>query len=151
VTDETAVRPPGRIVVGVDGSETSKQALRWAVHQAELTGDTLEAITTWHIPSAAYGAPVPLPTGYDFQQMSQQTLDDAVHEVLGDDPAVKASTMVTEGQAAHTLLEAAKGADLLVVGSRGHGSLTGMLLGSVSEHCVAHSPCPVVVVRPDAP
>jgi nucleotide-binding universal stress UspA family protein len=137
----------GRIVVGVDGSDESKDALRWAFHQAEVTGASLEAVTTWHIPNAAYGAPVPMATGYDFAPGSRMMLDKTVREVLGEHPTVKVSTVVEEGHAALMLLEAAIGADLLVLGSRGHGAFAGMLLGSVSEHCVAHAPCPVVVVR----
>jgi nucleotide-binding universal stress UspA family protein len=137
----------GRIVVGVDGSDESKAALRWAVRQAELTGASLEAVTTWHIPSAAYGAPITLPTGYDFAPGAQKTVDDAIAEVLGDHPTIKVSTVVEEGYPALLLLKAAVGADALVLGSRGHGAFAGMLLGSVSEHCVAHASCPVVVVR----
>ena len=67
--------------------------------------------------------------------------------MLGDDPGIDIDLTVVEGRAAPMLLEAARGASLLVVGSRGHGELTGLLLGSVSEHCVGRAPCPVTVVR----
>jgi len=137
----------GRIVVGMDGSEESKAALRWAARQADLTGATLEALTTWHVPSAAYGVPMITVTGYDFEPGARQIIDDTIAEVLGAEPGRKLSVVVKEGYPALVLLEAAVGADLLVLGSRGHGAFTGMLLGSVSEHCVAHAPCPVVVVR----
>jgi nucleotide-binding universal stress UspA family protein len=137
----------GRIVVGVDGSDESKAALRWAGRQAALTGARLEAVITWHIPSAAYGGPMLALTEYDFAPGAQQTLDEAIQEVLGAHPAIEVSTVVEEGYPALMLLQAAVGADLLVLGSRGHGAFAGMLLGSVSEHCVAHAPCPVVVIR----
>jgi nucleotide-binding universal stress UspA family protein len=137
----------GRIVVGVDGSDESKAALRWAARQAQLTGAALEAVISWHIPSAAYGAPMATLTAYDFAPGAQETLDVALREVLGEEEAKGVSTVVEEGYPALILLAEAKGADLLVLGSRGHGAFTGMLLGSVSEHCVSHSPCPVVVVR----
>lgn len=147
VTDNTDRSQSGRIVVGVDGSEASKDALRWAARQAELTGAALEAVMTWHFPALAYGTPVPMPSGYDLAPQAAQVLGDTVQEVLGDKPALKVHAVVVEGSPALELLDAATDADLLVVGSRGHGAFTGMLLGSVSAHCVAHAPCPVVVVR----
>ena len=152
VTDRAVTEGPAgievrRIVVGVDGSEVSKDALRWAHRQAGLTNATLVAVTTWHVPAFAYGTPVPMPTGYDFASEASQVLHDTVQEVLGGTPPVKVTEVVVEGPPALRLLEAAADAELLVLGSRGHGAFTGMLLGSVSEHCVAHAACPVVVVR----
>jgi nucleotide-binding universal stress UspA family protein len=137
----------GRIVVGVDGSDESKAALRWAARQARLTGAELEAVISWHIPSTAYGVPMATLTSYDFAPGAEETLTHVLEEVLGEEDAKRVSTVVEEGHPALILLAEAKGADLLVLGSRGHGAFTGMLLGSVSEHCVAHAPCPVVVVR----
>jgi nucleotide-binding universal stress UspA family protein len=142
VSDES-----GRIVVGVDGSKASKDALAWAARQAQLTGARLQVIMTWHVPTAAYGAPIPLPTDYDFISDSEHELAQVIHEVLGDHPGVDVSAVVLEGHPATRLIEASAGAELVVVGSRGHGAFTGMLLGSVSEHCVSHASCPVVVVR----
>ena len=135
------------IVVGVDGSDASKDALRWAGHQAQLTGSRLTAIMTWHMPTMAYGAAVPMPVDLDPGGASRMVLDEVILDTLDEDQRRETSTVVVEGSPALELLHAAKGADLLVVGSRGHGAFTGMLLGSVSEHVVAHSPCPVVVVR----
>lgn len=135
------------IVVGVDGSEPSKQALQWAARQAQLTGASLQAVLSWSVPVMAYGGPVVIPYEADFSQEAGGVLDRAISTTLGDDPKVKVSASVVEGRAAEVLVEAARGAALLVVGSRGHGAFTGMLLGSVSEYCVAHAPCPVVVVR----
>jgi nucleotide-binding universal stress UspA family protein len=137
----------GRIVVGVDGSEASRNALAWAARQAELTGASLQAIMTWHVPTAAYGAPVPVPSDYDFIADSERELAKVAHEVLGEHPAIHVSLVVVEGHPATRLIEASVGAELLVVGSRGHGAFAGMLLGSVSEHAVSHASCPVVVVR----
>jgi nucleotide-binding universal stress UspA family protein len=137
----------GRIVVGVDGSDASRDALAWAGLQARLTGASLQVIMTWHVPTAAYGAPIPLPTDYDFISDSIHELGQVIHEVLGEHPGLEVSPVVLEGHPATRLIEASVGAELVVVGSRGHGAFAGMLLGSVSEHCVSHASCPVVVVR----
>ncbi len=138
------------IVVGIDGSDPSKDALGWAVLQAELTGACLRVVMTWQTPSFAYGPAALLPADINFADPSRDVLDKMLFEVLGEHPAVKVSSVVTEGAPAEKLLEAAGGADLLVVGSRGHGAFAGMLLGSVSQHCATHASCPVVVVRHDA-
>ena len=133
----------GRIVVGVDGSAASADALRWAARQARLTGATLEAVTAWSYPTT-YGFPVI--ANVDWEHEASTALDQAVEAALGKDADV--TRRVVEGHAAQVLAEAAQGADLLVVGSRGHGGFTGLLLGSVGEHAATHAPCPVVVVRP---
>jgi nucleotide-binding universal stress UspA family protein len=133
-----------RIVVGVDGSEPSRAALRWAVRQAELTGAEVEAVLAWHYPSAYGWAPS---VDVDLGSLAGVALADILAEVLGQEPAVTVRSSVVEGPTAPVLLDAAKGADLLVVGSRGHGGFAGALLGSVSQHCVQHGRCPVVVIR----
>jgi len=137
---------PGRIVVGVDGSASSAVALEWAAHQAELTGDMLEAVTAWQWPQS-YGYPMPVPSGFDPAAEATKVLDTAVGHIRKAHPDVEIRTTVVEGYPAQVLVEASKGADLLVAGSRGHGELAGMLLGSVSEHCVTHAHCPVLVLR----
>jgi len=137
----------GRIVVGVDGSESSKEALRWAARQGEMTGATLELLMTWEIPPAAYGYPVPMPTGYDLSNESERELQNVIQEIRADFPSIDLERKVIEGRAGPALVAAADGADLLVVGNRGHGAVVGMLLGSVSEYCITHASCPVVVVR----
>lgn len=145
------------IVVGIDGSDASKDALRWAAHQAQLAGASLRAVMTRDIPMSrdiptfAYGRPLPFPADMDLEGGSRTALDQVIVDVLGDKPAVEVSAVVIEGRPAEELLKAAQTAELLVVGSRGHGAFAGMVLGSVSEHCVAHSPCPVVVVRHSSP
>ena len=138
------------IVVGVDGSDPSLKALRWAAQQARLTGATLRVLTTWEVATGTGWVPT-FPVDYDPQAVARQALDEAVTETLGADPDVAVERIVKEGHAAPILLAAAKDADLLVVGSHGHGAFTGMLIGSVSEHLVRHAPCAIVVVHCDKP
>lgn len=140
-----------RIVVGVDGSPSSKAALAWAVRQAEHTGGTVEAVIAWHYPVVAgtpFGSDSMLPE-IDFAQVAERLLSQAVKQTVDPAGPVKVSCIVREGNAAAVLLEAARGADLLVVGNRGHGGFTEALLGSVSQHCVHHAQCPVVIIRAD--
>jgi nucleotide-binding universal stress UspA family protein len=134
------------IVVGVDGSEPSRRALAWAADQARRTGAELEVVTTWEYPTTFGWAP-PYPQGFDPEGDTRKALEETVGAVLGPDPDVAVRLTVREGHPAPVLTEMAAGAAMLVVGSRGHGAFMGMLLGSVSEHCVSHAPCPVVVVR----
>ena len=138
--------PIGRIVVGVDGSPSSMAALEWAAHQAELTGSTLEVITAWEWPMT-YGAPFAVTTEYDPAADAQRQVDGAVETARAGHRKVEIRATVTEGHAAPVLVTASHGAALLVVGSRGHGEFVGMLLGSVSEHCVTNAACPVLVLR----
>jgi nucleotide-binding universal stress UspA family protein len=143
------VTPP-RIVAGVDGSNSSLAALRWAVRQAELTGATVEAVIAWHypvLPVPVGPAPAAVIASADFEKAADKTVTEAVHAVAGPGSTVHVSAQVREGNAAQVLIDAAAGADLLVVGSRGHGGFTEALLGSVSQHCVHHAPCPVVILR----
>jgi nucleotide-binding universal stress UspA family protein len=142
-----------RIVVGVDGSPPSLAALRWAVRQAGLTGATVDAVAGWQYPAvvAGYGwAPVMPAENIDFGEIAEKTLADAISQTLDPSSDVRVSARVEEGNAARVLLDVAAGADLLVVGSRGHGGFAGALLGSVSQHCVQHSPCPVVIIHGNA-
>jgi nucleotide-binding universal stress UspA family protein len=133
-----------RIVVGVDGSPASVDALKWAVRQAALTGAVVEAVTAWQFP-ATYGG-YPILAGTDWRADAQAIQDIAVKEALGDE-ATALVRRVAQGHPVRVLIDIAADADLLVVGSRGHGGFAGMLLGSVSEHVVAHAPCAVVVVK----
>ena len=137
--------PAGRIVVGIDGSPASVGALGWAARQAELTGATLEVLMTWDWP-VAFGW-TPMISDYDPMAAVQEVVDGAVAAIGETHPGVEVATRVVQGHPAQLLVEASKGADLLVVGSRGHGEFVGMVLGSVSEHCVSHSHCPVLVYR----
>jgi nucleotide-binding universal stress UspA family protein len=139
-----------RIVVGVDGSQPSQEALVWAVRQAELTGASIDAVIAWHNPVVIGGMPVgPIAVleESDFGRFAATTLDNSIGAVVSADSSVSIRPVVREGNAAQVLLDAARGADLLVVGSRGYGGFTEALLGSVSQHCVHHAPCPVVITR----
>jgi nucleotide-binding universal stress UspA family protein len=134
-----------RIVVGVDGSVPSKAALSWAVEQGKLTGAVVEAVIAWEFP-ATYGYPVAV-SSVNWEQMAQQAVSEAVADVAEGAAPVEVTCKVVEGNAAQALLDESSGADLLVVGSRGHGGFVEALLGSTGQHCVHHATCPVVVVR----
>jgi nucleotide-binding universal stress UspA family protein len=137
----------GRIVVGVDGSECSEHALRWAARQAELTGAALDVIAASQFP-VFYGWTSADLVGPDFARFAERALTDTVHEVFGPDRPAWLRTRVVEGHAGQVLVEESAGAELLVVGNRGYGGFYGVLLGSVSTHCVHHAHCPVTVIRP---
>ncbi len=134
------------VVVGVDGSAASKDALRWAANYALLSGGTLRAIAAWQWPVSMV-VDLAIPEHFDPMGETQASLEAVVTDVLGPSPAIPVTTLVGCGAAALVLLEHARGAALLVVGSRGQGGFSGLLLGSTSEHCARHAPCPVVVVR----
>jgi nucleotide-binding universal stress UspA family protein len=138
-----------RIVAGVDGSDSSVSALRWAIGQAGLTGAAVDAVIAWHYPDLAASGMVVggLEPTYGFQESAQKVVADAINSALDPASDVPVRARVAQGHAAQVLLEASAGADLLVVGSRGHGGFAEALLGSVSQHCVQHALCPVVVVR----
>ena len=141
----------GRIVVGVDGSECAKAALRWAMTQARLTGASVEAVHAWHAPGtsgAGYGWATAASVGDTFDAEAAKVLDETIAEVSAHlDHPVEVLARAMPGPPSQVLLHAADGASLLVVGSRGRNGLTGMLLGSVSRHCAEHAPCSVVVAR----
>jgi nucleotide-binding universal stress UspA family protein len=136
----------GRVVVGVDGSAPSEDAVAWAAGQAELIGAELELVTAWEWPST-YGAPMVLPEQFNPAGDAERLLVDTEAAVKRAHPGLSVRRSTAEGHPAPILVEASKGATLLVVGSRGHGAFIGMVLGSVSEHCVTNAHCPVVVVR----
>ncbi len=136
----------GRIVVGVDGSEPSRRALAWAAAYAEHMGADLQVLMVWDDPGRDMWIPH-VPPQADPLALTSQAVRRTVDAVLGEEPAVRVEPMAVEGAPARTLVEAAHGADLLVVGNRGKGGFAGVHLGSVSTQCVSHAPCPVVVVR----
>jgi nucleotide-binding universal stress UspA family protein len=135
-----------QIVVGVDGSQSSLAALRWAVRQAGLTGAPLEIVSAWEWP-ASYLGWAPDPPDYVPADEARRQLDKAVSAVLTPGDAIEVRRSVIEGHPAPVLEALSRTADLVVVGSHGHGEFAGMLLGSVSEHCITHCHCPVVVIR----
>lgn len=139
----------GRIVVGVDGSEGSRAALRWAVREAACHDAVVEAVTVFSyldsgVMLAMETMPIPHASAEELRTEAEQRLDAVVAEV--DDGGVKIVQEVVEGPVARRLIERAEGADLLVVGSRGLGGFRGLLLGSVSHQAVSHATCPVVVL-----
>lgn len=136
----------GRIVVGLDGSASSTKALRWAADEAQRRGDAVEVVFVWDNPYRDMWLPSN-PPGTDPRAHFLASVETTVAAVLGEHPAVPVEIAVVEGHVAQALVDRARGADLLVVGNRGHGGLAGAFLGSVSFNCAAHSPCPVVVVR----
>jgi nucleotide-binding universal stress UspA family protein len=144
MTSPTAGIPPHSVVVGVDGSDSSAEALRWAVRQSGLTGQELHAVVSWDYPVdfAAGGF-----AEFDPEANARDVLATAVADALDPVDAERVHQHVVAGHPARVLLDAAADADLLVVGSRGHGGFAGMLLGSVSQHVVAHATCPVLVVH----
>jgi nucleotide-binding universal stress UspA family protein len=140
----------GRVVVGVDGSESSVAALKWAANYAQATGSTIRALLVWHYPTAAGVPPVGVPPASvesEVERSRAEELDKAISAALGDEPSVPIERKVAYGHPVEVLVDESADADLLVVGHRGHGGFTGMMLGSVSMHCVSHAHCPVTVVR----
>lgn len=137
-------RPTARIVVGVDGSESSRKALRWALAQARRQNAAVEAVTGWTFPAASSWIPVP---ASDLEAAARHALADAVNQERHTAPEVPLDTHIAQGHPAQVLVDTANGADLLVVGCRGLGAFTGTLLGSVSRYCVEHATCPVLVMR----
>jgi nucleotide-binding universal stress UspA family protein len=144
------MRSWGSVVVGVDGSEGSRRALAWAAEEAHEHQARLTVITAWTRPPAPVGPGYGSLRGYaevDFSEPAEQQLTQAVAAVLTEDADLVVERVLIEGHPAPRLIEASTRADLVVVGCRGHGGFAGMLLGSVSQHVVAHAHCPVVVVR----
>ena len=132
------------ILVGVDGSEGAARAVDWAVDYVKRNGGVLELINVWQMPTY-YAFPLALPS-FEPRADAEQLLAKTAEGV--DLPKAELKLTAVAGTAAHRLVEATKHADLLVVGSRGLGGFSGMVLGSVGAHCVHHAHCPVVVVRP---
>jgi nucleotide-binding universal stress UspA family protein len=143
-----------RIVVGVDGSDTSKDALRFALEEGELRGATVAVVHAWIAPDPPVGPMLP-PPPIDWPGMTREVREAAerlvaelVDEVAGDRrEAVRIETIVEEGAPAKVVLEHAERADLVIVGSRGLGGFARLLLGSVSEQVARHAPCPVLIYR----
>jgi nucleotide-binding universal stress UspA family protein len=140
----------GRIVVGIDGSPTSDQALGWATREAQRRGATLQVVHAYLVPTAVEVGTVPIVVSADEEQAIESRhralLDAAMAEVHACDPLLSVEPVLVDGPAAAAVLEAADGADLVVVGSRGSGSFSAWMLGSVSSVVSHHAPCPVVVV-----
>jgi nucleotide-binding universal stress UspA family protein len=138
------------IVVGVDGSAESVAALNWAARYASATGARVQAVHAWHYPGAVGGPAVekvPESVRDQTEEELRATLDEAIAKSDFAQPGAGVEATLAYGHPAEVLVGASREADLLVVGSHGHGAFTGMMLGSVSIHCVTSAFCPVVVVR----
>jgi nucleotide-binding universal stress UspA family protein len=134
------------VVVGFDGSDAATAAVGWAATQADLTGGRLELVSAWEYPTS-WGNVIPLPSDFDPAADAQAMLDPVVERIGAEHPGLSVHAHVVEGRPGEVLVEASRHAALLVVASRGHGSFSGLVLGSVSQHCVTHAECPVVVHR----
>ncbi len=134
-----------RIVVGVDGSPGGEEALRFAVEEARLRGATLTVVLAWGVP---FSSAVPLAlipsVVTDLETDAAGVLDEEIAKASPADLVVE--RVLAEGPAVKALIEAAQGADLLIVGARGRGGFKGLLLGSVSQQCAHHAPCPIAIV-----
>jgi nucleotide-binding universal stress UspA family protein len=142
------------IVVGLDGSEQSAAALRWSVKECRLRGSPLVAVHVWQSPyllglrDPALGWPYFDPAVIDrdhLEELARDQLTRAVAPARGS--GVELQELLVEGNPAEALIELSAGAEMLVLGSRGHTALSGLLLGSVSHACATHATCPVVVIR----
>lgn len=143
-----------RIVAGVDGSDASKDALRWAIEESRIHGAEVVAVYAWTPPvvvpevSQASLPSISLEVAA-LQASALELVTNIVRQVAGDKPSVTGQPVAAEGYPASVLVEATREADLLVVGSRGHGGFAGLLLGSVSQRCVQDALC--ARGRPPAP
>jgi nucleotide-binding universal stress UspA family protein len=138
------------IVVGVDSSESSRRALRFALDEARLRDSAVRVVGVWHVPTAATaGAMGPADPGFvgDLEPQVRRGLERTLEDERDAAAGLEVETVVREGAPVGVLLEEAQDADLLVIGSRGLGGFRGLLLGSVSQQCSHHAPCPVVIVR----
>jgi nucleotide-binding universal stress UspA family protein len=143
------------IVVGVDHSVGAKEALRFALDEARLRQATLRAVHAWqfgYVGATGMEGLLPAVGGElrDFRDAAEAELDATLREAIPEAGDVKVERRVVEGAPAAVLVEESRDADLLVVGSRGHGGFAQLLLGSVSQQCAHHAECPVVIVRPKA-
>ena len=143
-------QPKHRVVVGIDGSPIARRALEIAAHEATLRDAQLEVVGVWTYPVYVdfLGGVYPLPAEVARTiEHEEQLLATEVEAVLGP-PNPKVILLTPCGQVAKELLAAAEGADLLVVGSRGHGGIKNAMLGSTANYCATHATCPVMIVRP---
>lgn len=137
------------VAVGVDGSLESREALRWALAEARLRQTPLHAVYAWQLPVVVGWEYIPrdLIDPVFLENRAHQVVAAAVCEVAGESPDVEIESLAVEGPVVQVLLDAARDADLLVIGSRGHGGFAGLLLGSVGQQSIQHARCPVVIVR----
>jgi|SRR5450755_581777 len=153
MTDDTTTSTRGRVVVGIDASEQSQVALRWADFMARSMDCDLDVTIAWQLyPGIGFGAGMAsVPPDWNPADDAETAARRTVQEVFGTNPPPALRVSVQEGGAAQVLVHASTNARLLVVGSRGHGGFAGLLLGSVSAATSEHAKCPVLVVHGEAP
>lgn len=135
-----------QIVVGVDGSDSSKNALRWAAKIAPSLGATIHAVVAWEYP-IVFGLEGGLPVPWHPDEAAKEILNNTLESVFGKERPAGLKGSISQGHATFVLLDACKDAEMLIVGSRGLGGFSGLLLGSVSSKCAEHAKCPVLVVH----
>lgn len=143
---------PSVIAVGMDGSEHARRALRWAIDEARFRGAALRVVTAWHVPLVVQergsgSAPPAMVSLEDLVRDAAEGVGSSAVDEVRDAGVEALEPVIREGQAADVLVDVSTGADLLVIGSRGHGGFSGLLAGSVSMQCVQHSHCPTTVVH----
>lgn len=140
------LEPQGPIVVGVDGSAPSIEALRRAAAISSALGVPIKAVTVWQFPATVtlYYFPA---TDWSPDDDARKTLRTAIDQAFAGAPPANLDTAVIEGSPARVLIRESKHANMLILGSRGHGGFTGLLLGSVSAACAEHAHCPVLIVH----
>ena len=144
--------PERRIVVGVEGSGYARAALIWALEEAHHRGAVIEVVTCYsptYVPAAPDLGYVPLDSfdlAAEVEKMQGEVIESAI-EASDFSDEVEIRRVLQKGRPADTLMTAAEGATMLVVGNRGRGGFAGLRLGSVSQAIAHHSPCPLVIVR----
>lgn len=140
----TETRRNNRILVGVDGSDSSMNALREASRIATALNAPLMAITVWDYPVMVEYY---LVEDWSPEEVAKKSLAATIQQAFDGAAPPELTTSVVQGRAARVLIEQSKQSGMLVLGSRGHGGFVGMLLGSVSAACAEHAHCPVLIVR----
>jgi nucleotide-binding universal stress UspA family protein len=150
----TEVRPEGGVVVGDDGSPAAEAALRYALDEARRRNTALHVIEAWRIASAmtlSASAAGYVPALAELEADTLKDLKERVHRILGEPKDVKVHIHAVYASAARALIIASESAEVVVVGSRGLGGFTSLLLGSVADQCTRHCASPVIVVRQPEP
>jgi nucleotide-binding universal stress UspA family protein len=145
IEDPGSAVPTHKVVVGIDGSPSSKEAMEFAAQEATRRGASLQVVMAWDWP-LGYSR-TPMLHKSDPVESAREQFEAIVAGLQEAHPGLTIAAVFEHGKPASTLVDASKGADLLVVGSRGHGEFIGMLLGSVSRHCASQAHCPVLIHR----
>ncbi|WP_051479195.1 universal stress protein [Arthrobacter sp. H5] len=136
--------PEKFIVVGVDGSPSSILALQWAARLVPTVGTTIRAVAAWQVPYTYYEFPI---SGWDPKSVAETILSESLSKAFVGYPPATVSALTRQGSPARVLLDESQGAQMLIVGSRGHGGFAALLLGSVSSAVAEHAQCPVLIAH----